>query len=219
MSKGINSMLFLYEPLTERMSLTTLKDDLLQEFREERTMINEQLELLDPLATSLRKPAAQRLLSSGTLIITEVSCYIVSAGGLAFIGFMHRIYPFGILGDMFYSSPIRNGIGAENLTYLILAIYGIAAISVALMFIIGRMAREIRLKNDILHHAGKDIKLIVGQHLERKAALETIEQRHLLGTISGVSQQTPKPKVVSDERFSVGSLKPAIGEIRNPGFG
>ncbi|MFI5196338.1 MAG: hypothetical protein ACHQD8_04550 [Chitinophagales bacterium] len=200
------------------MPLTTLKDDLLQEFREERVMINEQIELLDPLATSLRKPAAQRLLSSGTLIITEIGCYIVSLGGLAFIAFMHRIYPFGILGDIFYNAQIRNSIGTENLMYLILAIYGLAAIGVTLMFIIGRMAREIRLKNDILNHAGTDIKKIAGQHLKRKAALDTIEQRHLLGVISGIGQ--PPPKVaVADERFSIGSIKIAVNEVRNPGFG
>ena len=202
------------------MSLTTLKDDLLQEFREERTMINEQLELLDPLATSLRKPAAQRLLSSGTLIIAEISCYIVSLGGIAFAIIMHRIYPFGILGDMFYNSQIRNTLGSENLFYFILAVYGLASIGIVLMFIIGRMAREMRLKNDILNHAGKDIKQIVGQHLERKAALETIEQRHLLGTISVVSKQPAKPaKVVADEHFSIGSIKPGINQVPNPGFG
>ena len=168
------------------MSLTTLKDDLLQEFREERIMINEQIELLDPLATSFRRPAAQRLLSSGTLIVTEFSCYIVSLGGIAFVAFMHLIYPFSILGDTFYNPELRNKIGAPNLTYLVLAIYGLAAISVAMIFIIGRMVREMRLKNDILHIAGKDIKTIVGQHLERKAALDTIEQRHMLG-MSGVN--------------------------------
>ena len=200
------------------MSLTTLKDDLLQEFREERIMINEQIELLDPLATSLRKPAAQRLLSSGTLIIAEISCYIVSIGGIAFIAFMHLIYPFGILRTIFYNSQYRNSLGAENLIYLTLAIYGLAGIGVALMFIIGRMAREIRLKNDILNHAGKDIKMIVGQHLERKAALETIEQRHLLGTVSGVSQQ-PQHRIVEDERFAIGSVRPSVSEVRNPGFG
>src|ERR1700761_8859615 len=102
------------------MALTTLKDDLLQEFREERIMINEQIELLDPLATSLRRPAAQRLLSTGTLIITEFSCYIVSLGGIAFIAFMHRIYPFSLLKEVFYTSEFRNRIGNTNLIYLIL---------------------------------------------------------------------------------------------------
>ncbi len=192
------------------MALTTLKDDLLHEFREERIMINEQIELLDPLATSLRKPAAQRLLSSGTLIISEISCYIVSLGGLAFIGFMHMIYPFSIMGDIFYNSKVRNEAGATNLAYFIIAVYGITAISVVLVFIIGRMAREIRLKNDILHVAGKDIKTIVGQHLERKAAHDTIEQRHMLG-LSGIS--LPSAQATQPSRQKV-----HVNEAVNPGY-
>lgn len=166
------------------MSLTTLKDDLLQEFREERVMVNEQIELLEPLATSLRQPAAQKLLSSGTLAITEFSCYTVSLGGVAFIAFMHLIYPFSLLSNIFYNPALRNKIGAPNLTYLILAVYGLTAIGAVLIFIVGRMAREIRLKNDILTIASKDIKTVFGQHLERKAALDTIEQRHMLGVSS-----------------------------------
>ncbi len=197
------------------MSLTTLKDDLLHEFREERIMINDQIELLDPLATSLRKPAAQRLLSSGTLIISEISCYIVSLGGIAFVAFMHKIFPFSILGNVFYNAPIRNSIGTQGLFYLILGVYGIAAISVILMFIIGRMAREIRLKNDILHVAGKDIKTIVGQHLERKAALDTIEQRHMLG-LSGVSPTNPASTVsISDGKVQ---MRSSVNQVMNPGY-
>ena len=179
------------------MSLATLKDDLLQEFREERVMINDQIELLDPLATSFRRPAAQRLLSSGTLIITEFSCYIVSLGGIAFVALMHKIYPFSILNHTFYNAEIRSKVGAPNLTYLIIAVYGIAATAVIMTFLIGRLAREIRLKNDILSLAGRDIKTIVGQHLERKAALDTIEQRHMLG-MSGINH-VPRPRVVVTE--------------------
>jgi hypothetical protein len=194
------------------MALTTLKDDLLHEFREERIMINEQIELLDPLATSLRKPAAQRLLSSGTLIITEVSCYIVSLGGLAFLGFMHMIYPFSLMGDLFYNPQIRNRVGNMDLIYFILAVYGITAVSVALIFIIGRMAREIRLKNDILHVASKDIKKMVGQHLERKAAHETIEQRHMLG-LSGISVPNAAPTAPTPSKQKV-----YVNEVMNPGY-
>ncbi len=200
------------------MSLTTLKDDLLHEFREERIMINEQIELLDPLATSLRKPAAQRLLSSSTLIISEVTCYIISLGGIAFIGFMHKIFPFVVLNDVFYDAETRSKAGTSNLLFLILAIYGLVLIGIILMFIIGRMAREVRLKNDILNLAGKDIKTIVGQHLERKAALDTIEQRHMLG-LSGVSTQPAKPSTIETptaafRRSGLGG----INQIPNPGF-
>ena len=203
------------------MSLTTLKDDLLHEFREERVMISDQIELLDPLATSLRKPAAQRLLSSGTLIMTEFICYVISLGGVAFMAFMHKIMPFNVLGQMFYNSSLRNGIGASNLFYLILGIYWLAAIGVVLIFVIGRMAREIRLKNDILNMAGKDIKTIVGQHLERKAALDTIEQRHMLA--SGVSPNN-NTKSVTDgvtttySNPGITQVKRSVNEVINPGF-
>lgn len=185
------------------MSLTTLKEDLLQEFREERIMINDQIEILDPLGSALRKPEAQRLLSSSTLIITEMSCYITSVGGIAVLCFMHLIYPFNTLRTLFYTADIRNKVGAQNLMILTLAVYGLAALSVVFIFIMGRMAREIRLKNDILHHAGKDIKTIIGQHLERKATLDTIEQRHMLG-LSGVSHQVKEPVKVT--------------QLANPGY-
>lgn len=186
------------------MSFTTLKDDLLREFREERVMINDQIEMLEPLAISLRKPAAQRLLSSSTLVLTEFSCYIISGGGVAFIALMHLIYPFKALGEIFYNAEFRNKVGAPNLLFLILAIYGLAIVSILLIFLVGRMAREIRLKNDILNLAGKDVKTIIGQHLERKAALDTIEQRHLLG-MSGVNQ--------------VPGHKSVVNTVINPGYG
>ncbi len=200
------------------MALTTLKDDLLAEFREERVMINEQIGLLDPLATALRKPAAQRMLSSGTLILSEYICYIVSIGGIAFVALMHKIYPFSQLNTILYNTTQRNLMGATNLLYLILGVYAVAAICIVLTFILGRVAREMRLKNEILYHAGKDIKTIVGQHLERKAALDTIEQRHMLG-LSGINQTTEKQK------FPVAASSPepvthmSLNEIRNPGFG
>ncbi len=188
------------------MALTTLKDDLLAEFKEERIMINEQIELLAPLAISLRKPAARRLLSSSTLILTEFSCYILSVGGIAFMLFMHLIYPFSVLGEIFYNPAFRNKIGIPNLIFLISGVYGLTLIGVALIFIVGRLAREMRLKNDILHMAGKDIKTLIGQHLERKAALDTIEQRHLLGDMTGVSQP-------ANQKWQ------SVNEVMNPGYG
>ena len=184
-----------------KMSLTTLKDDLLQEFREERTMINDQIELLDPLATSLRRPAAQRLISASTLVLVELVCYVVSVGGIAFVAFMHRIYPFSLLSQIFYNVQDRNHIGSLNVTYLTLAVYGIAIFCAILVFLIARMAREIRLKNEILYVAGKNIKTIVGQHLNRKALMDTIEQRHYLGAPS-ITEPT----------------KVKVNEVLNPGY-
>ena len=185
------------------MALTTLKDDLLQEFREECIMINDQLEMLDPLGTSLRKPAAQRLLSSTTLGLAEFGCYIVSLGGIAFIVMLHRIYPFTLIQELMYNPRIEAVSSRSNSFLFILALYGIVALLVACIFIIGRMAREIRLKNNILNQAGTDIKVILGQHLERKAAIDTLQQRHMLG-VSGISVPA-KAKV-------------KVNEVTNPGY-
>ncbi len=172
--------LFLYQQ-KYIMSLTTLKEDLLAEFREERVMISEQMELLDPLATSLRRPVASRLLSHSTLLLAEFACYILSAASLSFIVFFHRIYPFNLLKVIFYAPELRNQIGGPNLTVLISATYALLAVVMVCVFIIGRMAREIRLKNEVLQQAGETVKVVVGQHLVRHAAIKTIEQRHLLG--------------------------------------
>lgn len=163
------------------MSLTTLKDDLLAEFREERIMIADQLEMLDPLATELRKPAARKLLSSGTLLVAEFSCYILGLSCVSVIAFMHSIYPFRLLNEIFYDADIRTKVGGPNLSVLLLATYALVGIIGVCIFLLGRLAREIRLKNEILHIAVRDITTMVGQHLERKAAITAIEQRHMLG--------------------------------------
>src|SRR4051812_33276490 len=102
------------------MALTTLKDDLLQEFREECIMINDQMEMLDPLGTSLRMPAAQKLLSNTTLALAEFSCYIISLGGIAFIAMLHRIYPFTLIPGFLYDTRYTTIAGKPNFVYFLL---------------------------------------------------------------------------------------------------
>jgi hypothetical protein len=186
------------------MALTTLKDDLLQEFREECIMIREQMEMLDPLGTALRKPAAQRLISTSTLIITEILCYALFLGGVAFMVMMPQIYPFNVGNTIYHSQEIGNKLGSVNVNNFLLAGMGITGLAVILFLVIGRMARAIRLKNEILHSAGKDIKIILGMHLERMAAIDTIEQRHMLN-VSGISMPAEKNKV-------------KINDVANPGY-
>ncbi len=186
------------------MALTTLRDDLMQEFREECIMIREEMEILDPLGTSLRKPAAQRLISTSTLIITEILCYGLFLGGIAFMVMMHTIYPFTVANTIYHTPEISNKLGGPNVNNFLLAGYGIVALAIVMFMVIARMARSIRLKNDILHQAGKDIKIILGMHLERKAAIDTLEQRHMLN-VSGISMPVEKTKV-------------NINEVGNPGY-
>lgn len=160
--------------------LSSLQDDLLQEFRAERKMVYEQLGVLDPIATALHRPAAQRLIHSGVMLVFEIFCYLVFLAGIASIFFMHRIYPFHLLEDMLTDTVVRTQMSAVNLSYLNVAVYGLIVLGSILFLVIARMCRTIRHKNSILHMAGKDIKFVVAEYLKRRAAIEAIEQRHLL---------------------------------------
>jgi hypothetical protein len=60
---------------------------------------------------------------------------------------------------------------------------------------------------------------MVGQHLERKAALETIEQRHMLGLSEvGLPEKNNTVEIPSTPYRATGVNTP-LNEIRNPGFG
>ncbi|MEZ5015448.1 MAG: hypothetical protein R2800_00195 [Flavipsychrobacter sp.] len=161
------------------MSSTRIQDDLLKEFNETKKMIYEQVELLDPLATSLRKPAAQRLINKGALAFTEIVLYLLFAGTILFAFFMNKIYPFYILTEMKYKPEYRP-LGIEKIEFLNITIYAVVGIIALLFYALARTVRHIRLKNNILNLAGKNIKHIVGQHLERKAVIDAIVQRHFL---------------------------------------
>jgi len=188
----------------------SLRDDLLQEFRAARKMINMQVEELDPLATSLRKPAAQRILSSGGLLILEILCYLLGAGAIAFMVFMKKIYPFYLLSDLTYDQASRSHYGLINIAYLNVAVYGLVVFICILLYALGISLRRIRQKNNILHMAGSTIKNVVGQILNRKASIEAIEQRHFIDL----------PELHSN--FATGSIegvgKAKTHEIPNPGF-
>ena len=181
--------------------------DLLKEFSEERAMINTQVEMLDPLAVSLRKPAAQRLINSTLLLILEILCYLITLGGIGFIAIMPTVYPFSVLARIFYNTGLKSQIGETDFNFVAIAVYGLVILCVLFMFIIGRMAHAIRLKNKILYLASKDIKIMIGQHLERKAAIDIIEQQHMLEH-SGISF----PGQDGDDNEDVSYLA-------NPGFG
>ncbi len=178
------------------MSLTTLKDDLLAEFREERLMINDQLEILDPLGTSLRMPAAQNLYSSTSLFIAEYCSYVGSVAAIVFAVTMHRIYPFSLLNTVHYNPDARSALAGTNITLLSASVYALAGVFAIGLLVIARLVRSVRLKNDILRNAGHDIKIIVSQHLLRRAAMEAIEQRHLLATTGIVKIPSSQGRVV-----------------------
>ncbi len=166
-------------------------------------MIYEQVELLDPLATSLRKPAAQRLIKKGVLVFSEVLFYLLFAGTIMFAFFMNKLYPFYILSEMRYKPEFRT-VGIEKIEMMNIVMYAIVFFIALLFYFLARTIRHIRLKNNILNLAGKNIKQIVGQHLKRKASIDAIQQRHFLE--------------LPNEHLEEGVVATPTNEVPNPGY-
>lgn len=160
--------------------MSRLQDDLLKDFRAQKKIILEQIELFDPLATSMRLPAAQRLMNKTLLIIVEVLFYLLFLSFVGFMLLMDVVYPFNFLSKIRYIKSIETFTQFTDAEYFSIAVHAMVGLIALLFFILARMVARIRLKNNILDLAGKNIKQLVGQHLNRKAAIDAIEQRHFL---------------------------------------
>jgi hypothetical protein len=110
------------------MSLTRLQEDLLNDFRQQKQIIHEQIDLFDPLATSLRKPAAQRLASKTGLIIAETFSYLLSFAAFAFSVFMNLVYPFTSLMNVRYIKNISDLTAMKETEYFSIAVHCMAAL-------------------------------------------------------------------------------------------
>ena len=77
-----------------------------------------------------------------------------------------------------YDADAQRTIGYEKTWIINLLVYTLLGIIALLFFILAQNARAIRIKNNILHKASKNIKTVAGQLLTRKAAINAIEQRY-----------------------------------------
>jgi hypothetical protein len=155
-----------------------LQEELIRDFQEQKKMISEQVELIDPMATSLRKPAARRLFHAGIIVFMEIIAWLLFLGCIAFAVFMDRLSPFYIINQIIHDSNLGSKYASSDLNMLHWGIRGMAAVASILFFIIARMLGAIRIKNSVLHVAGRNMKLLAEQLLKRKAAMEALEQRH-----------------------------------------
>lgn len=160
-----------------QMESTRLHDDLLREFRQERELINAQLELLDPLAVSLRKPVAARIWSSIVLLVLEGLSWLGIAGVIAFCLVRDKIYPFNVLARLRIKGS-SVGFTESDMNSLYWSVVVFAGIIGILLYVIARNLARLRKKNAILQMASSRIKTVVGEQLKRKAAIEAIDDRH-----------------------------------------
>lgn len=182
--------MFIFAPFTLRQTMenSKLQEDLLREFKEEKEMINAQLALLDPLAVSLRKPIATRVLNSLVLVAFEALSWLGIATVIAFLFIRDKVYPFYILARM-RSQGAKLGFSDRDMTNIYNSIIVFGVIICLLLLIIARNLARIRKKNNILQMAGKTIKTVVGEQLKRKATVDTIDQRHF-----GILDPIPVPE-------------------------
>lgn len=152
----------------------TLKEDLILDFQEQKKALSEQIELIDPMATSLRKPAARRMLDASMLIFMEILTWMILLCFIAFLIFMDKIYPFVYLNDLNVTAKISD----QELQMLRGAIRALGAISIILLLIISRMLRKIRLKNNVLNLTGKNLRLLSEELMKRKSAMNILMEKH-----------------------------------------
>ena len=166
--------------MTDEQALEALHEDLIKDWQEQKKLVKEQVILIDPMATSLRKSMAQRFLNASWNVIMEILMYLLSIASIAYIFFINNIGPFYVI-DKVATDPeiVRVKVPQMDMDNLGLSLKGIFILLAILFFIIGRMLANIRSKNATLSLAGKNMKTISGQMLQRKSTIEAIEQRHI----------------------------------------
>jgi hypothetical protein len=143
-----------------------LHDDLVLEFKENKRMIYEQLELLDPLGVALLKPSASKTAPKFIMIIIEILMYVLALGFFAL--------PF-----LFEYNRTRSiGLNPGVIRYAYWGTISLVVLFGVLFLIIARLVHAIRLKNNTLQIAKQTVKTIVATQLKRKASMDATDQRH-----------------------------------------
>lgn len=171
------------------------------EFRAEQAFLNAQLSRFDPLSTALRKRSVGHFLNAGLLLFLEVVLYGVAIACIALFFFKEQLYPLYLL-TRFSRPEYVQLIGKGNLANLNLLVWGLVAIIAILSICWARSLRSLRHKNIALVRTGTVVKGFMGDLLQRKAALDALEQRHY-ATLPMVGTQS-----------SVGG----VNEVVNPGY-
>jgi hypothetical protein len=122
-----------------------LQEDLIKEFKEGKALINKHLGLLDPLAVSLRKPVATRLLNNVFLLILEALAWLSIVGVISFCIVRDKIYPFYILARI-HSKGAELGFSNTDMNNLYWSLIVFASIIAILLFIVARNLAKLRKK-------------------------------------------------------------------------
>jgi len=185
----------------------SLYKDLLEDFKKQNALIDEQISTFEPLMASLRKPAAQRVLNKGSLMIFEMVFYALALVIVVAMFMIKTLMPFYIIYNL-KELGHKSGFPLTDVNALYWATMGIFVLMALLCIYTGRQLRKIRLKNTIIHTGNKHIKKLLTQHLERKAVIDDIEQRHF--------KELPTGDVEIKNKDT--DNDPDVNDVLNPGF-
>lgn len=156
-----------------------LYEDLVNDWQDQKAMIKEQIKLIDPMATSLRKSTAQRFLNASLNVVMEFLMYLLAIASIAYLFFLNNMGPFYVVEKIVTTPEVKAIFSSNDLSKFDMAVKAMFVILAFLFLVIGRMLANIRHKNTTLSLAGKNMKTISGQHLARKQEIEILEQRHV----------------------------------------
>lgn len=167
--------------MTEISPKESLYQDLIEDWQEQKVMIKEQIALIDPMATSLRRSMATRFLNASLNILMEIIMYLLSMASIVYLFFMNNLGPFFVMGKMTgYPEIVPGKISSVEMQQFEYSVKGLFVLIAILFLVIGRMLANIRKKNSTLSLAGKNMKTIAGQHLNRKSHIDALEQKHVM---------------------------------------
>jgi hypothetical protein len=184
------------------MTDSRLHDDLIREFQEQKKSLKEQLELLDPMVSSLHKPAYKRVIHSGTSVFFEIILWLLAAGIVVFAFFYAKVTPFFVLKRLMELGYAQHTFTDFEINLVGWSVQGLLLIIALLLIIIARLMANIRQKNNVIQLSVKNMKQIGETNVRRKAAIEGIEQKYYAQLpTDDESIITGRPKDNPDIRF------------------
>lgn len=157
---------------------TPLQTDLILDYQRRRLSINDQINLLDPIAQQLQSNKIQRLLKSWSLAALEIVCWIGAIIALAGIFFTQYVPPFNFLVQQLQTvnwEMTAGKIGYENLLVGIKILFGIIAI---LLIIMSRMLASMRVKNKMLAVAAVNLKKVAQELLNERSYIHDLHIKY-----------------------------------------
>jgi len=175
-----------------------LLKDLIKDFQSQKQALKTQMELVDPMAAAMHKPAAHRFIQAGFLLFLELFMWVLVVACFAVLVFGDKLYPFYYLSQIVHDNGLYSRYPQQDLSTLSWTIKGIIVFSGLLCFWIGRMLAKIRHKNHYISLSGKNLKLLMEQYFRRRTEIENLENKYPPALPSDPDSVIPPPKPHDD---------------------